>query len=138
MLVPRTEPAQRIATLFKRRITTAWNDKEVKAYKQLFLSGCFKELNDLELIERYYAYERRKGEKGVHRRDLGTFLNNYAGELDRAREWDALHRTVQYKHREVVEPISDEEWEKIAEAARRELKRFQEQYERRYEIDRTA
>lgn len=45
------------------------------------------DLNDLALVEKYYEFERKKGDKGIHRRDLATFLNNYGGEVDRARLW---------------------------------------------------
>jgi len=79
--LPTTEPAKRIAALFRRRETTLWSDGEVKAFKKI---GPI-EIADLELIETYYAAERAKGDDGRHRRDLSTFLNNFAGELDRAR-----------------------------------------------------
>lgn len=90
-MTPTTEPAKRIAALFRRRLTTHWSDKEVKTYRQLVKRGCFEPLDDLELIERYYAAERRKGERGMHRRDLCTFVNNFTGELDRANEWNRTH-----------------------------------------------
>lgn len=80
-LLPTTPQSKRIATLFNRKFTTAWSEREVAAYKKL---GTIPE-EDLAAIERYYASERAKGDDGVHRRDLGTFLNNFAGELDRAK-----------------------------------------------------
>ena len=79
--VPTTEISKRIADLFGRSHATPWSESEIKSYKA---AGRI-QIADLELIERYYAAERAKGEKGLHRRDLGTFLNNFAGELDRAR-----------------------------------------------------
>ncbi len=79
--VPTTEAAKRIAKLFDRRLTTEWNEREIRAMRNI---GTI-ELADMAAIESYYASERAKGEKGLHRRDLGTFLNNFAGELDRAR-----------------------------------------------------
>ena len=83
--LPTSEPAQRIASLFSRRLTTPWSKKEVKAFKAI---GPI-ESADLDVIFRYYAAERAKGdtgpEGGRHRRDLATFLNNFTGELDRAR-----------------------------------------------------
>ena len=79
--VPTTEAAKRIATLFGRKLTTEWSDREIRAFKSC---GTI-EPADMAAIESYYASERGKGEKGLHRRDLGTFLNNFAGELDRAR-----------------------------------------------------
>jgi hypothetical protein len=44
-------------------------------------------IDDLALLETYYAFERQKKGDGWHRRDIYTFLNNYYGELDRARAW---------------------------------------------------
>lgn len=79
---PTTETAQRIARLFNRRLTTAWSEKEVRAFKALGEIAA----DDLDAVERYYAQERAKGpEAGRHRRDLLTFLNNFPGEVDRAR-----------------------------------------------------
>lgn len=68
--------------LFRRRPTTPWSDKEVRAYKAIGKV----DPEDLELVCRYTEAERAKGENGRHRRDLATFLNNFTGELDRARE----------------------------------------------------
>lgn len=79
--VPTTEISKRIADLFGRSHATPWSESEIKSYKA---AGRI-QIADLDMIERYYASERGKGEKGLHRRDLGTFLNNFAGELDRAR-----------------------------------------------------
>lgn len=79
--LPTTEVSKRIHVLFHRRPDTAWSDKEVKAYRAI---GNI-DLLDLGLVEVYYAAERAKGDDGKHRRDLLTFLNNFPGELDRAR-----------------------------------------------------
>ena len=78
--LPTTDTARRIAALFGRQPKTKWLDKEIRAYRDL---GEI-ETADLVLVESYYTAERKKPD-GVHRRDLGTFLNNFAGELDRAR-----------------------------------------------------
>lgn len=83
--VPTTRTAQRIATLFNRRLTTPWSVSEIKAFK---LCGMITDA-ELEIVEKYYASERAKGELGIHRRDLCTFLNNWRGELDRARAFSS-------------------------------------------------
>lgn len=79
--LPTTDISKRIAKLFHRRLTTAWTKDEVAKYRDLG------EIDpaDIGLIEAYYRAERVKGDEGRHRRDLTTFLNNFAGELDRAR-----------------------------------------------------
>ena len=99
--IPTTEAAQRIAHLFDRRFTTPWSDKEIAAFKK-----AKPQVSDFEVIVRYYAQERAKPDnKGIHRRDLLTFLNNYAGELDRARA-----RFPQKSTTKTQEPEGWREW----------------------------
>ena len=81
--LPTTEIPIRIAKLFQRRLTTPWSEKEFHAYQKM---GKI-EPEEMTEVEAYYDIERKKGaEKGLHRRDLITFLNNFRGELDRARQ----------------------------------------------------
>lgn len=83
--LPTTEPAKRMAALFRRRLTTPWSQEEIDTFRKL---GEI-DPGDLDVIEAYYARERAKGDDresgGHHRRDLKTFLNNFTTELDRAR-----------------------------------------------------
>lgn len=88
--LPTTPQSQRIATLFNRRTSTGWSDAEIRSYKKI---GEIEEA-DFMMLEAYYASERAKGEEGRHRRDLGTFLNHYTGEIDRARAWQAQQKPV--------------------------------------------
>lgn len=67
----------RLGSLFKRKPETRWSEKESKAFKAI---GEIQE-SDLALIESYHA----KSE--YHRKDLLTLLNNWATELDRARNF---------------------------------------------------
>jgi len=78
---PKSPMALRIGALFRRRPDTRWSEKEIRSFKAH--AGLLTE-TDLDRIERYYAAERAKGDDGIHRRDLLTFLNNLPGELDRA------------------------------------------------------
>lgn len=77
--LPTTEPAIRISGIFHRRVTTAWSDGEIKAFKTLSIY----DPDDLSALEDYYA---NSGSKYL-RKDLSTFLNNYMGEVDRAKAW---------------------------------------------------
>lgn len=86
--IPTTPHALRIAALFHRRPTTPWSEKEYTAFRRIAAISD----EDMDAIERYYAAERAKGDDGRHRRDLKTFLNNFNGELDRARMPDAAPR----------------------------------------------
>lgn len=80
---PTSPEALRVAAIVGRRPTTAWTATEISKYRQLLKAG---QLTDehLALLESYYTAEKAKGKDGYHRRDLTTFLNNFAGELDRA------------------------------------------------------
>lgn len=83
--IPSSPEARRIAALFNRKLTTPWSVKEIRRFRELGkISG-----DDLTAIECYYAAERKFGRDGVYRRDLYTFLNNFWGELDRARAFTA-------------------------------------------------
>lgn len=85
-VIPTTEAGKFINSLFGHRETTGWSPKEVAKFKELSRRGVLTQEN-LALLGDYYAAERAKsasGGKGVHRRDLMTFLNNFDGELDRA------------------------------------------------------
>lgn len=84
---PFSEAAKLIAQLFRRKLTTHWSEKEIIAFKKLEKMGCFETLDDLKLATAYTEAERKKGDKGIHRRDLLTFLNRFPGEMDRANAW---------------------------------------------------
>ena len=79
-LIPSTPLAIRISVLFHRKPEKAWSLKEYRAYKTAAPTE-----EEITLLEAYYAKERARGIEGIHRRDLQTFLNNYRGEIDRAR-----------------------------------------------------
>lgn len=83
--IPTIPEALRVSALFGRKKTTEWMPKEIKAFKRVQPMS----IDDLALLETYYAFERQKNGNGMHRRDLQTFLNNYYSELDRARAWRA-------------------------------------------------
>ena len=74
--VPTTEAAKRIATLFGRKLTTEWNDREIRAFR-----NCGQiDLADLALVEKLYASGYQ-----FKRTSLLTFLNNFLGEVDNAK-----------------------------------------------------
>lgn len=70
----------RIGNLFKRRVTTPWSEKELRALAAL--RGV--QEDDVVAVEAYYS-ERIPPEKDFRRRDLLTLLNNWPGEVDRAK-----------------------------------------------------
>lgn len=68
----------RINALFNRKENTEWSDGEISKLKKLIKRGQF--ISELEEIERLYG----SGYK-YKRKDLITLLNNWTGELDKAR-----------------------------------------------------
>jgi hypothetical protein len=90
--IPTTEAAKRLAALNHRQLTTPWTEKEIATFKSLHRAGAFTSFDDLELVERYYAENWPPcRNKNILRHDLKTFLNNYPGEVDRARAWCEKH-----------------------------------------------
>lgn len=91
MSLPQGPISQRMHALYRRRPGTHWDPKEVKALKALVKQGVFATpaaMADLEMVERFYVAQRKRGPDGTHRRDLLTFLNRYRGEVDKARDWE--------------------------------------------------
>lgn len=80
--LPTTEQSKRIAKIFHRKVTTPWLPKEIRAYKKL---GTIPE-EDMLAVEQYYAaHWPPDRDSNILRHDLLTFLNNFWGEVDRAR-----------------------------------------------------
>jgi hypothetical protein len=105
MKIPTTPLARRIAALVKRRPTTPWSDKEIRQYGKLFKAGCFNALADLELLEQFYAFQHKRGDDGVHRRDLLTLLNHFPGEIDKATGWRERHPLKQPPRKIIPLPL---------------------------------
>lgn len=75
------DPVQiRLNALFKRKPTTRWDPKELKVYKSISPVDDA----DLRLLESYYSASIPH-DRDYRRRDLPTLLNNFRGEVDRAR-----------------------------------------------------
>jgi hypothetical protein len=83
----------RIAALFHRRPTTQWSEKEIRSFRLLVPI----DLGDLELVCCYTEAERMRGDDGIHRRSMEPLLNNFQGEVDRAREWERRNRKLAAK-----------------------------------------
>ena len=72
-----------LGSLYNRRPTTKWSIAEVKAYKAANIDP-----DDLEMVIRYYSeLSQKPKEEDIRRRDLLTLLNNWHGEVDRARTY---------------------------------------------------
>lgn len=78
--IPNTELQTRINGWFKRRESTPWSPKELKALREIESQKHPEE--DIALLEAYYT----SGYQYL-RRDIQTLLNNWASEIDRARNW---------------------------------------------------
>jgi hypothetical protein len=67
-----------------RRIDTAWDKKEVDAYVAI---GVIPE-DDMAILEKYYASNWPPKTSVNHlRQNLVTLLNNFQGEIDRAKHF---------------------------------------------------
>jgi hypothetical protein len=75
------ETQSRLNRLFKRKDSTKWSDKELRAFRKIEFSE-----EDIATIENYYLADHEDG-KDYRRRDIQTLLNNWTGELDRAGNW---------------------------------------------------
>lgn len=73
----------RINSWFNRRSSTAWSEKEIRAYGKIP-----KDSEEVDLLERYYTADIRDKDD-IRRRDIGTLLHNWTGEIDRARSFVA-------------------------------------------------
>ena len=67
-----------IGSWFGRKPTTKWTLQESEALEQVNPSE-----SEIELMAKYYAASMSPKDN-IRRRDVGTLLNNWAGELDRA------------------------------------------------------
>jgi len=73
-----------VASWFNRRPTTPWSKKETVAWANLNGDMNFCKGDDYAALKWYYT------ESGCPylRKDLGTLLNNWQGEIDRAKNYD--------------------------------------------------
>jgi hypothetical protein len=79
---PTLTPEQiEVASWLNRRPTTAWSAKELKAWKQIPKPI---DSEDWQALKWYYT---RSGCKYL-RKDIFTLLNNWSGEIDRAKNYD--------------------------------------------------
>jgi hypothetical protein len=116
---------QRLGNLFNRRASTKWSEKEKRAFQKLIPL----DENDIAMVERYYVAERKKGPQGIYRRDLLTLLNNWPGEVDRAR---AYCKRFEFRKRNppgvgVAVPgdlVTDADFKRAGEVARAEMEKL--------------
>lgn len=77
---------QRLNQVFKRRTTTLWSKGERRVLQEVIKAKPTQEEIDLLLF--YYA-----SDDPYRRKDIQTLLNNWNGEVDRARNWQGKGRT---------------------------------------------
>jgi hypothetical protein len=83
----------RIGNWFKRKESTPWSDREEKQFKKIHSF----DLAEVAILERYYTGQHPK-EADYRRRDLITLLNNWEGEIDRAKKWNPTIKPAQRTH----------------------------------------
>lgn len=131
--LPTTDESRALATMFNRRHSTEWSDREIALFRKARKRGVLT-MENIAVLTAYYASERKKGSEGIHRRDLATFLANVDGELDRARATKvAPGRPLEFLPAKVVPMTPPEDAERIAALAREAAEEF-----RRTQNERTA
>lgn len=70
-----------IGSWFRRKPSTPFSEKELKAFRKLPVTSD----EDLEVLREYYVSGMTLLE--YQRRDVSTLLNNWNGEIDRAKKW---------------------------------------------------
>ena len=82
------EEEQRLITMingwFSRRESTKWSDKEMKGLRSVIRLETAED--DLQMLTKYYSADL-PGNQDYRRRDVFTLLNNWSGEIDRARSF---------------------------------------------------
>lgn len=74
---------------FKRRPSTPWSEKEARAWRKITAGKTSEALAaEVELLAAYYTATISPPQKDIRRRDVFTLLNNWNGELDRARSFN--------------------------------------------------
>ena len=93
--IKKSEPMLRLEKLFGRREKTSWSQKEKEALRKI---GDIDD-EDLSLLERFYffALPANTDDDRWLRKNLQTLLNNYNGELDKARLWLAKNDKTSYQ-----------------------------------------
>lgn len=104
---PRTMPTNPesilIAGIFHRQLHTAWSPKERTAFRELKNRGVLT-AESLATVELFYRLAANDHESFL-RTSLGTFLNNFDSEVDKAKEWLRRHpRTAAKAVPRVEEP----------------------------------
>lgn len=83
---------QAVGVLMRRQAGTPWSARELEAFRASRLDDCAAAEFEAQLEPlREYYHAKISGEKDIRRRDLQTLLNNWTGELDRARAWARDH-----------------------------------------------
>ena len=85
-VIANTPLMERIGKLFGRGSVTLWTIAEAVALKQANPSP-----DEVDLIAGYYSADLDPDQNDYRRRDIGTLLNNWTGEMDRARLWRLEH-----------------------------------------------
>ncbi len=135
-LFPTSPVALRFAAIMHRQPTTPWNEKkEIKNFRAM--SKTVRE-EDLQLVERYYKANWPPRTSQNHlRHDLATLINNWQGEVDRARIWCDAH-PVKPKPRVIIPIELPSNLPPLSEEDRAASEKFLQQYRERRAAKGTA
>jgi hypothetical protein len=88
-----------INSIFGRRPTTRWSNKEQASYCSVEITD-----EDLQLVVSYYKSEKSNPDNRL-RTSILTLLNNWAGEVDRARNYFELKKNTPVEGRMRAEEV---------------------------------
>lgn len=136
-LLPSSPFALRFAAIMHRAPTTAWNKKkEIDKFREMS-----KTIQDehLTLVERYYKanWPPKTGHNHL-RHDLATLINNWSGEVDRARIWCEQHPIRTERKVIPMPPTPSEPPKPLTEAEQIAADRFWADYQQRKQMKGTA
>jgi hypothetical protein len=77
----------RLGRLFGRKAETKWSEKEVKSLKAIKIDS-----DDLSLIEDFYNAIETPSQELYRRTSMLTLLNNWNGEVDKAKKWKSSNK----------------------------------------------
>lgn len=85
----KSEKQLRVEAIFNRRPETQLSASERKAWKEARTAIEATPDDDMELVVKFYAAPESKLKPLYRRTSLATLINNWSGEIDKARKWYA-------------------------------------------------
>lgn len=106
----KTETELRVGALMKRRPSTPMSPSEARAYKGALPAIKAMTEEDWQILEAFYQAPQQKT---FARKDMGALLNNWNGEVDKAKEWAKTHKPAGTPVRSIPSLPEPPNWQAI-------------------------